>query len=333
MVISKTPLRCSFFGGGTDFRDYFENTQIGYGSVISTALDMYVYITVNKRFDDMVRIVYSGNELVNHVSEVKHNIIREALQLVGIENGIEVIYTADIPMSNAGVGLASSSALAVGVLNALNAYKCIHKSAEELARMACEIEIDRIGQQIGIQDQFTVSYGGFNRYRFNRDDSVAVMPVVCRKETLDRLKDSLMLFFTGNTRDSHEIMNEQNKNISERMDTLDQLTQTVDRVYEALCNGEVDEWGYELDMAWLKKKMLSSGITNERIDGMYQSAKLAGALGGKILGAGGGGFMLFYVPIEKQSAVKKALSNFRQVPFNFESQGSQIIFFHRNTMS
>ena len=188
MIISKTPLRASFFGGGTDFSTYYENSKVGYGTVVSTALDMYVYIIVNRKFDDNIRIVYSGNELVSRVDEVKHNIIREALKIVGIEKGIEIIYMADIPLSNAGIGLASSSALAVGVLNALHAYKGEFVSRGVLAREACEIEINRLGQRIGIQDQFAVAHGGFSQYKFFNDGSVSITPVVCKKEAMVQLR-------------------------------------------------------------------------------------------------------------------------------------------------
>ncbi|MCI8477019.1 MAG: GHMP kinase [Oscillospiraceae bacterium] len=326
MIISKTPLRCSFFGGGSDFHDYYENSRFGYGSTISTALDMYVYITVNRNFNHQIRLCYSGNELVNHVDEVKHNIIREALQLAGIESGIEIFYSADIPLSSAGIGLASSSALAVGVLNALHAYKGEHVSPEQLAKEACYIEIDRLGQQIGIQDQYAVAYGGFKRYRFNRDGSVTVMPVICEKARQKKLEDSLLLFFTGLTRDSRKILDEQTQTISEKMAMLDGLTETVDRVYDALVTGQLEEWGSELDRTWKVKKQFAGGISNPVIDGMYDAARQAGALGGKILGAGGGGFLLLYVPIDRQPAVRQVLRDYREVPFHFEPQGSHIIF-------
>ena len=164
MIVSKTPLRASFFGGGTDFHEYFHNSKYGYGSVISTALDMYVYIIVNRRFDDKIRLVYSGNELVDSVDEIKHNIIREALKITGINKGIEIVYIATLPMTNLGVGLASSSALSVGLLNALHRYKGENVSKEQLAKEAIDLEINHLGQQIGVQDQYAVSYGGFNRY-------------------------------------------------------------------------------------------------------------------------------------------------------------------------
>lgn len=330
MIISKTPLRCSFFGGGTDFHDYYENSRFGYGSTISTALNMHVYITVNSNFDHKIRLCYSGNEFVDHVDEVKHNIIREALKLLDIESGIEIFYSADIPLSGAGIGLASSSALAVGVLNALHAYKGEHTTPEQLAREACHIEIDCLGQQIGIQDQYAVAYGGFNRYRFNRDGSVTVMPVVCDRAVLETLEHNLMLFFTGLTRDSRKILSEQTQTIGEKMAMLDGLVQTVDRVYDYLTSDTLDQWGSELDRAWEVKKRFAGGISTPLIDEMYGRAKRAGALGGKILGAGGGGFLLMYVPGAKQTAVREALKEFREVGFRFEPQGSHIIFADEN---
>lgn len=326
MIISKTPLRCSFFGGGTDFHDYYENSRFGYGSVISTALDMHVYITVNHNFDGKVRLCYAGNELVDHAGQVKHNIIREAMRIAGIEKGIEIFYSADIPLSGAGIGLASSSALAVGVLNALHAYQGEYVSAEQLAKEACCIEIDCLGQQIGIQDQYAAAYGGFKRYRFNQNGSVTVMPVVCRKELLARLEQNLMLFFTGMTRKSGSILSEQTKTIGEKTDMLDSLVETVDRAHEELISGRLDQWGYELDQSWQIKKKFAGGISNPVIDRMYTAARNAGALGGKILGAGGGGFLLLYTPKEKQPEVQAALKEFRQVPFALEPQGSRIIF-------
>jgi len=326
MIISKTPLRMSFFGGGTDFHTYYENGRFGYGSTISTALDMYVYITVNKRFDDKIRIVYSGNELVDSVDEIKHNIIRNALKIAGVERGVEIVYSADIPMTGAGIGLASSSALAVGVMNALHAYQGERVAPEQLAREACHIEIDCIGQRIGVQDQFAVAYGGFRRYRFYAGGEVTAEPVICSKDHLSRLKNSLLLFYTGRGRDSRQILNEQSETISEKMQRLDRLVEAVDRNYENLLAGNVDQWGVELDKAWQIKKTFAGGVSNPEIDAMYDAAKDAGALGGKILGAGGGGFMLLYVPGEKQDSVRRALAAYKEVPFAFESAGSQIIF-------
>ena len=326
MIVSKTPLRMSFFGGGTDFKTYYENSRFGYGSVISTALDMYVYITVNRRFDDKIRVVYYGNELVDHVDEVKHDIVRNALQIAGIEKGVEVVYSADIPLSSAGVGLSSSSALAVGVMNALHAYKGERVTPEQLAREACEIEIDRIGQRIGIQDQFAVAYGGFRVYRFSADGSVNAEPVTCKAEHLDKLKRNLMLFYTGAGRDSRKILAEQSETIEQKMARLDKLVEAVERNARNLYEGDVDKWGEELDRAWEIKKTFAGGVSTPEIDEMYDTAKKAGALGGKILGAGGGGFMLLYVPEEKQGAVNMALRDYRRVDFQFDPFGSRIVF-------
>lgn len=326
MVISKTPLRASFFGGGTDFKNYYENSKFGYGQTLSTALNMYVYITVSRKFDNQIRVCYSQNEIVNSVDDIKHNIIREALKMVGITEGVEIIYTADLPLATAGVGLASSSAIAVGTLNALLAYKGIYASPERLAQMACELEIERLHNPIGIQDQYAVAYGGFRRYRFFSDGTVGVEPVLVKQEILKKLKSSLMLFYTGLTRDSSTIMKEQNDTIAGKMELLDSMVEDVEAMYKALCEGTPDHWGVTLDQVWSKKKHFASGISNSEIDDMYMQAKQAGALGGKILGAGGGGFLLLYVPEECQGAVRAALSHYREINFSFESGGTQIIF-------
>ena len=326
MIISKTPLRASLFGGGSDFREYYINSKIGYGSVLSVALNQHVYIVVNKKFDDMIRIVYNGNELVDSLDKVKHNIIREALRLVGINRGIEVIYTADIPLSGAGIGLASSSALAVGVLNALHAYKGEFISPQQLAREACYIEIECLGQKIGIQDQYAVAYGGFNQYKFMRSGAVSVVPVLLTSDVRDNLFKNLMLFYTGRTRDSREILKEQSSTIYKKMDMLDDLVTTVDDIHIALSKGNIDIVGTQLNRTWKIKKQFAKGVSNEEIDSMYTKAIDAGAVGGKILGAGGGGFLLLYVPFEKQADVRMSLINYKEVPFSVDYQGSRIVF-------
>lgn len=326
MVISKTPLRASFFGGGTDFKDFYENTELGYGSTISTALDMYVYIMVNKRFDDKIRISYRIQELVDSVDEIEHNIIREAMKITGIDKGVDIVYSADIPISTSGIGLASSSAMAVGVLNALFAFKGIRLSAEELARYACEIEIDRLKNPIGIQDQYAIAYGGLKKYRYYSSGEVGVSTVVCKPRIRKLLESRLMLFYTGVNRVSSTILGEQKQNISHKMDTLNEMVKMVDYAEDALTKNNLNEWGYMLDNAWNLKKQMSNKISNPEIDNMYETGKKAGALGGKVLGAGGGGFLLLYVPEEKQDAVKEALVQYRQVDFHFEDEGSRIIF-------
>ncbi len=326
MIISKTPLRASFFGGGTDFADYFRNSRFGYGSVISTALNMHVYITVNKRFDNKIRVVYTGNELVDNAGEVKHNIIREALNITGIKNGVEIVYMADLPMTDLGVGLASSSALAVGVLNALHVFKGEYVSPRDLAKEAVDIELNRLGQQIGVQDQYAVAYGGFNRYIFNADDTVSVTPIILSPENRETLLNNLLLFYTGNPRDSRAIFAEQKKTTQNKKEIYDSLVEATDRALEYLKKGDLDEWGHLLNETWLTKKKFASGVSNPLVDDMYEKATKAGALGGKILGAGGGGFMLLYVPVEKQDAVRSALSDFKEIDFAMDMQGSRIIF-------
>lgn len=327
MIISKTPLRISFFGGGTDFRGYFENSRFGYGEVLSTAVNMYVYITVSKKFDDQIRVCYSQTEIVNSVDEIKHNIIREALKMAGITKGVEIVYAADLPLATAGVGLASSSAIAVGVLNALMAYKGIYVPPNKLAQMACELEINRLSNPIGIQDQYAVSHGGFRRYQFFADGSVGIEPILVSLKSLQKLKSSLMLFYTGITRNSSTIMREQSDTIVQKMQLLDSMVEDAEAAYSALHQGDIDNWGPMLDSIWEKKKRYASGISNPIIDEMYRLAQDAGATGGKILGAGGGGFLLLYVPKERQNAVRKALHKFREIDFLFESSGSRIIFF------
>lgn len=326
MIISKTPLRASLFGGGSDFREYFQSSALGYGSVLSAGLDMHVYITVNKKFDDKIRVVYNGNENVDSLDEVKHNIIREALRLVGVEKGIEIIYMADIPMSSAGIGLASSSALAVGVLNALHAYKGEFAGPKQLAKEACQIEIETLGQRIGIQDQYAVAYGGLSRYRFMCDGTVSVSPGIINMQTREQLLRKLMLFYTGNTRDSRTILTEQSNSIERKRKSLDNLVMTVDSVCERLASGDVEYVGIELDRTWNIKKQFAGGISTPEIDDMYSKALERGAVGGKILGAGGGGFMLLYVPEEKQENVRSGLKGYREVPFRIDDQGSRIIF-------
>lgn len=268
--------------------------------------------------------------IVNSVDEIKHNIIREALKITGIENGIDIVYSADIPLSSAGVGLASSSALAVGVLNALHAYKGECASPEKLARMACEIEIDRLKNPIGVQDQYACAYGGFRVYKFWADGQVSSTPVTASAENIRKLKDGLMLYYTGLTRVSSEILSEQKENITDKTKTLDRMLEMVDIAARKITSGDTDELGRMLDEAWEMKRSLASKISNEDINMMYEAAKNAGASGGKILGAGGGGFLLLYVPDENKAEVEKAMQGYKKVNFNFENEGSRIVFMEEN---
>jgi D-glycero-alpha-D-manno-heptose-7-phosphate kinase len=290
MIISRTPLRVSFAGGGSDLAVYYKKR--GYGSVVSTATSIYVYITVNKKFDDLIRVSYSKAEMVDSVDKIEHNIIREALKLVGIEKGIEVVYMADIPLGSAGTGLGSSSSLAVGVLNALYAYRGQHVSAERLAREACKIEIDILEHPIGKQDQYAVAYGGCNYIRFNEDESVYVDPIICLPGTKKTLARKLMLFYTGIERISSDILGEQKEKTPENMDQLHKIVGLSERLMRCLSENNLESFAEILHEGWISKSKLASKISNTQIDEYYSKGRKAGAIGGKILGAGGGGFLL-----------------------------------------
>lgn len=326
MIVTKTPLRASFFGGGTDFKDYYHKSKYGYGTVVSMALDMHVYIIVNKRFDDKIRIVYSGNELVDNVDDIKHNIIREALKITNITKGIEILYLANLPMTNLGIGLASSSALAVGVLFALHEFKGETVSKETLAKEAIDLEINHLHQQIGIQDQYAVSFGGFNKYEFNNDDSVIIKKINIDDDIKNNLFSKILLFYTGITRDSSKIFEKQKETTINKSEILDEMVDIADKSYELLNNKEYDEFGKLLNRAWNVKKKFADNISNDLIDKMYSMAIDAGATGGKILGAGGGGFLLLYVPFDKQDVVRNSLKDFKEVKFSFDDDGTQVVY-------
>jgi len=323
MIISRTPLRMSFAGGGSDIPDYYKHRQ---GAVVSTAIDKYIYITVNQKFDDLIRVSYSKTEMVKSVDELEHNIIREALKLVGITKGIEVVYIGDIPLASAGIGLGSSSSLAVGVLNALYAYKGRHVSADRLAREACEIELNILKHPIGKQDQYIAAYGGFQHIRFNPDESVFVDPVIFPLESKRALNEKLLLFYTGTTRISSSILKEQGQNTPKNMSCLDDMVALSHGLLTKLQANDLRGFGETLHEGWLLKKKLASGITNHEIDDYYEKALKVGAVGGKLLGAGGGGFLLFYCEEDKRANVRKALAELKETPFSFEPQGSKIIY-------
>lgn len=323
MIISQTPLRISFAGGGSDLREYYKT---GYGAVVSSAIDKYIYITVNKKFDDLIRVSYSKTEMVKSVDELEHNIIREALRLASIEKKIEVVYMGDIPLGSAGVGLGSSSSLAIGVLNALYAFKSNHTSAEQLAKDACKIEIQILGYPIGKQDQYIGAYGGFNYIQFNKDETVLVEPIICKSETKTRLNNKLMLFYTGVERISSAILEEQKQKTHTNLEYLDRMVELAKNLRENLINNKIEEIGEILHQGWLYKMKLASRITNQKINEYYDKARKAGAAGGKILGAGGGGFLLLYCEEKYQDKVRETLSDLKESAFRFEPQGSKIIY-------
>lgn len=324
MIISRTPLRVSFVGGGSDLAAYFRHEP---GAVVSVAVNKYIYITVNAKFDHQIRASYSVTEIVDSVDELRHQLIREALKLVGCERGIEITSISDIPSQ--GTGLGSSSTYTVGLLNALYAYSGQFAGAERLAREACWIEIERCGEPIGKQDQYIAAYGGLQFIQFNPDETVFVDPVICRPETRRLLEARLLMLYTGTTRQTAGVLHEQRAN-TERDDArranLRQMVALAHDLRAALTADNLSAFGEILHEGWMRKRTLASAISNQRIDDWYERARAAGALGGKILGAGGGGFLLLYAPEERHSAILKALPELRLVPTRFEPQGSKIIY-------
>ena len=321
MIISKTPLRVSFAGGGTDIADYY---RTGYGAVVSSAIRKYVYVTVNKRFDDDIRVSYSKTEIVDSVDKIEHGLVREALRKVGIRNGIEITTIADIP--SRGTGLGSSSAIAVGLLNALYAFKGYRASPKKLAEEACEIEIEKLGEPIGKQDQYIVAYGGIQHIKFNADDSVILDPVICPPKTKRDIESHLMLFYTGKTRKASDILSKQKSNFKTNKEVLDKIRDQAEQLFHDLTSLQVDKLGEALKEGWELKKSLAHGISDHEIDKLYEKALKAGAIGGKITGAGGGGFLALFVPPESHWSVRNALTGLKDLEFKIEPQGSKIIY-------
>lgn len=322
MIISRTPYRISFAGGGTDLGEFYRNNT--FGSVVNTAIDKYIYITVSKRFDQSIRLSYTRTEIVDCAENIRHPIVRSALKLTGIDTGIEITSIADIPAST---GLGSSSSFAVGLLNALYAYKGVYRSARQLAEEACSIEIDMLKEPIGKQDQYAAAYGGINCITFNSDESVFVEPLICSRELKEELNHNLIMFYTGITRSTSNILDEQKKNTSANAAALLSMRDMASEFKEIILSGKnLNYIGEMLDRSWKVKKGLAGKITNSEIDDCYDLALKNGALGGKILGAGGGGFLLFYCEKFNQGKLIEALKPLRHVPFKFEPHGSGIIF-------
>lgn len=322
MIVSRTPLRISFVGGGTDLKAFYE---VEPGAIVGTTINKYVYIAVNQPLDETVKVSYWKTEIVESIDQVEHAIAREALKFLGLTNKIEVVSVADIPT---GTGLGSSGSFTVGLLNALYAYKSKFVTKDRLAKEACIIEIDLLGGPIGKQDQYLVAYGGLQYIQFNPDGTVFVEPIICSDELKEELESNLMLFYTGQARNAGSILAEQQTKTKEpaKFDSLKRMKGLTLETKKLLTEGRnLREFGELLHAEWTDKKGLATGITSPRIDEYYERALAAGATGGKLSGAGGGGFLLLYCERDKQPKVREALAELKEVNFSFESQGSSII--------
>ena len=324
MIIAQTPLRVSLAGGGTDLQQFYDLED---GRTISLAIDKYVFVIVSERFDSKVYVNYSKKEIVDHVDELQHELVREAMRMTDLSAGVEVTMLADIPSEGSGLG--SSSSLTVGLLNAFHMYCGRQVTAEQLAREACQIEIDICGKPIGKQDQYIAAYGGVHEFQYRRDGTVEARRVKISSADVRRLGSELMLFYTDITRRSSEILTEQRSQTVANADFLRQIKHGVPQVINALETGRLDLVGDVLHQSWGLKKKLANNISSASIDEMYDVALSAGATGGKIAGAGGGGFLLLYVPRHRQDAVRNALHSFREFPWLIEQDGSKVIFNQR----
>lgn len=323
MIVTKTPFRMSFFGGGTDYKEFYE--QYG-GSVISTTFDKYCYVNVRhlpRFFDYKTHLTYSKLEYVNEYDEIRHPAIREAMRYLNMHE-IRLVYDADLPARS---GLGTSSSFAVGMLNAFHALKGEYADQRQLADEAIYIERVLCKEDGGVQDQIAAAYGGLNRIDFNAD-GFEVSPIIISSERKKKLNSHLMLFFTGFTRFSSEIATTQKKAIRNKTKDLLEMLSLVDEAEKILTSKcSLDEFGRLLDYTWKLKRGITSEVSNDSIDALYQKAIQFGAIGGKLLGAGGGGFLLLYVSEEKQESVKNALDNLLYVPFEFENTGTKVIHF------
>jgi D-glycero-alpha-D-manno-heptose-7-phosphate kinase len=323
MIITKTPFRMSFVGGGSDLKEFYEHFQ---GAVLSTSINKYMYISSHKFFDeDKIRAKYSQTETVKNVNKLQHPIIKEVLKKFKVKGALEISSNADVP---AGAGLGSSSSFTVGLLH--NLYTIFGKfvSPRQLAEEACQIEIDKLREPIGKQDQYAVAFGGLNVIKFNTSGSVSIEPIHLRKDIYDMLQKNLLAFYIGSQRNTRDILSEQRRNLLEQ-DKIDVLRRMVDLVWklrEVLYEGKLDVFGKILHENWLLKCKLASKITNIKVQRIYERALKNGAVGGKLLGAGGGGFLLFYCNPKNQKKLRNAMSGYREMDYKFENEGSKLIY-------
>jgi D-glycero-alpha-D-manno-heptose-7-phosphate kinase len=326
MIINRTPFRISFFGGGTDYPVWYKENG---GQVLSTTIDKYCYITLRYLppfFPHKYRVVYSNVEKVTNISEIMHPAVRACLEFLKVDKGVELHHDGDLPARS---GLGSSSSFTVGLLNSLYALKGMMVSKLQLAKEAIYIERDVLKENVGSQDQIATSYGGLNKIIFNGDDNFKIEPVILPQTRIKELESHLMLFFTGLERIASTIAKSQIDNTPNKTKELNMMHQMVDRAVGILCKNEnILEFGKLLDEGWKLKRSLSDKISNPEIDNIYDAAMKAGVIGGKLIGAGGGGFMLLFAPPERQPAIREALKGLLEVPFSFETGGSQIIYYN-----
>ncbi len=319
MIITKTPLRIGFVGGGTDIPAYYKKYT---GSLISAAINKYIYIIVNKKFDSKIRVSYSTTEIVDTVDQINHPSVREAMKLLDIDGGIEILSISDIPSQ--GTGLGSSSTFLVGLLNALHAYKSEYASKEQLAEEAIKIEREILKEAGGKQDQYMAAYGGINLLTFNENESVFVNPVSLDINKLEKLKSNMAFFYTGISRKSSHIHVDMEKKISNNLDAYHKMKGLSTGFYKALYDNDINKLGQILNENWELKKSQSEKISTNFIDDLYKKALSLGALGGNLIGAGGGGFFIFIIDSENKEKLNAL--NLREIQFDFDFEGSRIIY-------
>jgi D-glycero-alpha-D-manno-heptose-7-phosphate kinase len=320
MIITRTPFRISFAGGGSDLEACYAHQP---GAVLCTAIDKYMYLAVKEHFGNEFRVSYSKTEYAPSIDEIQHPIVRECLRSAGAPRPLEIVSMADLP---AQAGMGSSSSFTVGLLHALYASRGEVVTPNVLAEEACRIEIDRLGEPIGKQDQYIAAYGGLQFIRFHSDGRAQVEPVLCSKETYRELDRRLLIFFTGLTRNAREVLTRQNRNTPDRLPVLAELCRIAERMRDVIAAGDdLDEFGHLLHEAWDTKKRLEASISTPQINDIYLRGLNAGALGGKLLGAGGGGFLLFYCEPARQVALREEIAELREVPFGFSPHGTRIV--------
>ena len=326
MIITRTPLRISFAGGGSDLKEYYLNHG---GSVLSVAINKYIYLSMHPFFHgNKYLLKYSQNELVDNVDDIQHRIIKQVFKDYNI-SGVDFNSSADIP---SGTGLGSSSSFTAGLTTLCSTYNNNYMSLEDIAEYACEVEIDKLKEPIGKQDQYACAVGGLNFIKFNQDDTVSVEKVILKHEKIKQLEDNLFLFYLGTTRSASEILTEQKKNTindQQKVNALHKMVALSQDLKMELVNNNIDAMGEILHTGWMYKKELAAKISNERIDHYYNIGIKNGATGGKLLGAGGGGFLLFYVKENNHKRVKNAMKDLEEIEFKFNFEGTKVIHYNR----